>query len=287
MRRRCDHGAVMMFFRRPAAPLDGWIESIWLCRDDRRPRALERVLPSGAAQLIVNLAEDETRVYEESEAGLVCQRSPGAVLNGLATRYQIIDTDEQAFVAGVVFRPGGTSPFVAAPASELRDADVPMEALWGRQRDRLLREQLLGAPDPNATLDALEATLLEVRRDKAAHPAVRYALAEFRAHPSVARIRAVTDAIGLSPKRFIERFKADVGVTPKRYCRILRFQRVVSRAHRRGPTDWTELALACGYFDQAHLIHDFREFSGLTPTAYEARRTAFQNHVTFLQSTED
>ena len=63
--------------RRPAAPLDEWIESIWLCRNDRRPRALERVLPSGAAQLIVNLAEDETRVYEESAAGLVCQRSPG------------------------------------------------------------------------------------------------------------------------------------------------------------------------------------------------------------------
>ena len=52
--------------RRPAAPLDAWIESIWLCRSERRPRALERVLPSGAAQLIVNLAEDETRVYEES-----------------------------------------------------------------------------------------------------------------------------------------------------------------------------------------------------------------------------
>ena len=50
--------------------------------------------------------------------------------------------------------------------------------------------------------------------------------------------------------------------------------------------DWAGLALACGYFDQAHLIHDFRAFSGLTPTAYEARRTAFQNHVTFLQSTE-
>jgi AraC-like DNA-binding protein len=273
--------------RRPAAPLDEWIESIWVCRNDRRPRALERVLPLGAAQLIVNLAEDETRIYEESAAGLVCQRSPGSVLTGITTRYQIIDTDEQAFVAGVVFRPGGTVPFIAAPARELSDADVPLEALWGRQRAQLLREQLLGASDPDSTLDALEATLLNVCREKAAHPAVRYALSEFRAHSSVARIRAVTDAIGLSPKRFIERFKADVGVTPKRYCRLLRFQRVVSNAHPGGETDWAELALACGYFDQAHLIHDFREFSGLTPTAYEARRTGFQNHVTFLQSTDD
>ena len=69
--------------RRPAAPLDTWIESIWLCRAGERsgaerrssqPRALERVLPSGTAQLIVNLAEDETRVYDESASGLVCQR---------------------------------------------------------------------------------------------------------------------------------------------------------------------------------------------------------------------
>jgi AraC-like DNA-binding protein len=276
--------------RRPAAPLDDWVDLVWLCRgnerDVRQPRALERVLPSGAAQLIVNLAEDETRIYEESPSGLVCQRSPGTILSGLTTRYQVIDTDEQAFVAGVVFRPGGTVPFVQAPALDLSDADVPLESLWGRQRDRLLREQLLSARDPQSTLDVLEAALLDSRREKAAHPAVGYALSEFRAHPSIARVRAVTDAIGLSPKRFIERFKADVGVTPKRYCRLLRFQRVVTRAHRDAPADWAELALACGYFDQAHLIHDFRAFSGLTPTAYEASRTGFQNHVTFLQSAD-
>jgi AraC-like DNA-binding protein len=276
--------------RRPAAPLDDWVDLVWLCRgnerDVRQPRALERVLPSGAAQLIVNLAEDETRIYEESPSGLLCQRSPGSILSGLRTRYQVIDTDEQAFVAGVVFRPGGTVPFVPAPALDLSDADVPLESLWGRQRDRLLREQLLSARDSQSALDVLEAALLDGRREKAAHPAVGYALSEFRAHPSIARVRAVTDAIGLSPKRFIERFKADVGVTPKRYCRLLRFQRVVTRAHRDAPADWAELALACGYFDQAHLIHDFRAFSGLTPTAYEARRTGFQNHVTFLQSAD-
>jgi hypothetical protein len=79
-------------------------------------------------------------------------------------------TDEQAFVAGVVFRPGGTVPFVAPPALELSDANVPLEALGGRQRARLLREHLLSAPDPQSTLDVLEAALLDRRREKAAHP---------------------------------------------------------------------------------------------------------------------
>ena len=275
--------------RRPAPPLDRWIDSIWLCRSDPGPRTLERVLPSGGSQLILNLAEDETRLYRDTGNGLICERSPGSVLTGMSTRFHVIDTDEQAYVAGVVFGAGGTVPFFASPAHELSDTDVPLECLWGRSHANRVRDQLLSAACPEAALDALEATLRQAWREKAAHPAVQYALSGFRSRPSVARIREVTDAIALSPKRFIECFKADVGVTPKRYCRILRFQRVVTRAHNGGqtPTNWVELALDCGYFDQPHLIHEFREFSGLTPTAYEAHRTTFQNHVTFLQSPED
>ena len=97
-------------------------------------------------------------------------------------------------------------------------------------------------------------------------------------------VAAVTDAIGLSAKRFIERFKIEVGMTPKRYCRIRRFQRAVTMASRGCHVEWTQVALDCGYFDQAHFIHDFRSFAGLTPTAYQSARTSFQNHVKFLQS---
>ncbi len=272
--------------RRVRPPLDMAIEWIWLAANERQPQSLERVLPFGSAQLIVNLAEDETRVYSHSPRGLACRRTAGSVLTGLTTRFQMIDSNEQAHVAGVVFRPGGTVPFVASPALELTNCQVPLESLWGRARVSRLRQQVLASPGADAGLDALERALLEAWRDRSVHPAVRYALTRFQREPRVARIRAVTDTIALSPKRFIERFKADVGVTPKRYCRLLRFQRTVAAA-RRGPVDWPALALASGYFDQAHLIHEFREFSGMTPTAYEAQRTAFQNHVTFLQSAGD
>ena len=97
----------------------------------------------------------------------------------------------------------------------------------------------------------------------------------------------MTDVISLSPKRFIERFRTQVGVTPKRFCRILRFQHAVTQAHRTAGIDWADVALACGYFDQPHLIHDFRAFAGMTPSAYETSRTAFQNHVNFLQAPDE
>lgn len=106
--------------RRPAAPLDGHIEAIWVCRAPQRPRMLERVLPSGAPQLILNLAEDRTRAYEPAAAGFRCHVSSGSILTGLTTRYQIIDTDEQQYVAGVSFRPGGTLPFFAPRVSVAR-----------------------------------------------------------------------------------------------------------------------------------------------------------------------
>ena len=97
----------------------------------------------------------------------------------------------------------------------------------------------------------------------------------------------MTDSIGLSAKRFIERFREQVGITPKVYCRIRRFQRAVTMATRGRQVEWTRVALDCGYFDQAHFIHDFRSFAGLTPSAYQSARTSFQNHVKFLQSGAD
>ena len=110
-----------------------------------------------------------------------------------------------------------------------------------------------------------------------------YALQMFGRRPLLTSVTAVTDALGLSPKRFIERFKFEVGMTPKRYCRVLRFQRAIARAHSGGRVDWVQLALERGFSDQAHLIHEFRAFSGLTPTAYLAARTESRNHVKFLQ----
>ena len=185
---------------------------------------------------------------------------------------------------GVAFRPGGTMAFFGLPACEMRDTAIPLEFLWGRPRAAELRQRLLEAPTAAARLDALERTMLDAWNSARLHPAVSFALSEFERRPDVVRISEVADGAGLSTKRFIEHFKASVGVAPKRYCRILRFQRSLAQAEAGRRVEWTRIALASGYFDQAHFIHDFRAFAGITPTGYEAGRTQFRNHVKFLQS---
>jgi AraC-like DNA-binding protein len=276
-----------MWFREPGPQLAPFIELLWFCHDDvARPHGLERVLPSGRAQLIVNLFEDETRAYDPNEVAR-CESTSGTILAGVRSRFSIIDTAEQQSVAGICFRPGGTYPFFDVPANEVAGADVPVEFLWNAHRTSILRERLLAAPTAHAKLDVLERTFTDAFVRDQIHPAVRYALRVFRCGPHATTIASVTNAVGLSPKRFIERFKIEVGVTPKIYCRVRRFQRALRAAHGGVDVDWPEIALSCGYFDQAHFIHDFREFSGITPTRYQAFRTEYRNHVKILQSGYD
>jgi len=274
----------MLYLQRvPAAPLSASIDTIWYCQNAPGPQTLQRVLPSGKAQLIVNLKEDETRGYH-IEGGRLCQtRSSGTVLTGVLTRYELIDSAETEWIMGAVFRPGGMPALFGIPAHETSDSDVSLDLLWGA-RARELRERILAADSPAAKLDILERALAARWQPIAAHPAVTFALLEIGANPCESKVAAITESVGLSAKRFIEHFKGAVGVTPKQYCRIRRFQQVLAAAEQGKRVEWTRIAADCGYFDQSHFIHDFRRFSGLTPTAYDARRTEFRNHVKFLQS---
>jgi AraC-like DNA-binding protein len=268
--------------RAPSRPLAPFVESIWLFENDSLPDGFERILPTGRAQLIVNLAEDETRCYRPDE-GMRCEVSSGTILAGVQSKASVIDAAEQRHVMGVSFKPGGTVAFMRMPAYQTSDIDVPLDELWERRRAATLRERLLEAPGPARKLDVLEQALLAELRPERRHAAVDYALDIFTRRPIATSMAAVTGAVGLSAKRFIERFKNEVGLTPKRYCRVLRFQQVLARAHRGRSIDWTALAADCGYFDQAHLINDFRAFAGLTPSVYLSARTEFQNHVKFFQ----
>jgi AraC-like DNA-binding protein len=263
--------------RKPGPPLDQFVETLWIFHGDPQPHAKERAMPDGCTALIINLDEDRTCIYDRHDFSLR-QSFNGCALIGPQTEYNVIDTRLRV-AAGVHFKPGGAYPFLAPPAGELHGAQLPLDVLWGNFAGEL-RERLLEAATPDEQFCILEQALLSrARRTLARHPAVQFALEQFRSGPNTKTIGDVTGRTGLSPRRFIELFRREVGMTPKLFCRVRRFQKVLQQACAGKPIEWINVALDAGYFDQAHFIHDFRAFSGINPSTYAETHSRFPNHV--------
>jgi len=111
------------------------------------------------------------------------------------------------------------------------------------------------------------------------NPCVAFAIGEMIHRPDSLSIKSMNNKIGYSQKHFIEMFRKQVGVTPKAYLKIMRFQKAVRMIDGIADIDWGILARECGFYDQAHFIHDFRHFSGFTPDQYSKINTNYQNYV--------
>jgi AraC-like DNA-binding protein len=265
----------------PDSPLSDFVEDVWLYDDYTPAHRRERILPSGTIELVVNLQDDELRIYDRVRAG-VCERFSGAIVSGTYDRFFVIDTAEEASLLGVHFRPGGAFPFFGLPASELVDTHVNLEVLWGPSA-RELRDRLRAATTPLAKFRVAEAALLAHLPGSATHHrAVRFALDTFRRSPAM-NVRGLCERIGLSQRRFIEVFKAEVGLTPKLFHRVQRFHQILGLVRHTPSPDWSRLAVDCGFFDQSHLIHDFVSFSGLSPAAFSRHQRALERRGIHLK----
>jgi AraC-like DNA-binding protein len=245
----------------PGPPLDGFVENLWSL-SDAPPHARERILPSGTLELVINLHEDEFRIYDVAERQPP-RRFRGAIVSGAYRGAFVIDTEEHASVIGVHFAPGGALPFLGAPPGHLANTHLDLETLWPGQASSL-RERLCEAQSPARRFRILENVLVgRLGRPFKHHGAVRAAL-ELMSPPGLA-IAELADRVGLSHRRLIELFTAEVGVPPKLFGRLQRFQRAMAIVQAARSVDWAELAIGCGYYDQSHMIRDFGAFSGFSP----------------------
>jgi AraC-like DNA-binding protein len=180
-----------------------------------------------------------------------------------------------AELAGVVIEPGGFAGFFRERSDLFFEKSAALEAVW---RPADLIERLQEVEDPAEKLRALDLLLLE-RVGGAAGPTklVSEALKVFEARG--VNVAQCARSAGLSERRFSQLFRENVGVGPKLWCRIQRFQRATSNLHNGFEIRWAELALDCGYYDQAHFANDFRAFSGINPTTYCMQRGRWQNHI--------
>lgn len=250
----------------PQPPLADFVELLWLYDDYRVPHAQERLLPTGTTTLVVNLALREVTLCGAHSAPFL-----------LATARMVAHI-------GVHFRPGGAFPFFGLPAHALHNIVLDLDELWGSAVYGL-RDRILAAPTPLAKFQQLEQFLLAQFAPPLPHqPAVAFAVQAMQRNPA-RPVETLLDQVGFSARRFGQLFRETVGLTPKRFGRVQRFQQVIHQIEAQSTINWADLAQHCGYFDQAHFIHDFQYFAGLTPTAYLAQRSAHRNHVPMLEDT--
>ncbi|MGW7686367.1 helix-turn-helix domain-containing protein [Kribbella sp. NPDC054772] len=261
--------------RVPRSPLDGLIDDLYYL-EGTAPYARLMLPPMPGALLIVNLgapfriragADIETSEYVD---GCVVTTPTRAIEFGYPLQTRSV---------GVHFKAWGLAPFLPMPAAELCDRPVTIEEVWGRPAIAELRDRLATADGPHAMLRLLEKELVRRLSETIGLGLVRRTSSVIAATGGAVAIGDVSMAAGVSNTYLAQRFKEHIGVTPKRLARTYRFAATLLAIDFAQPIDWGDVAARAGFFDQAHFGHEFRTFTGLTPTRYaEVRRRFLREH---------
>jgi AraC-like DNA-binding protein len=261
----------------PNASAARFVKCYWMIEDDAPSASPQRVVPDGRAQLILNLAHPYEALTKRG-----WQLQPQCFFIGQITAPLLLRASGPFRMIGVNFHPHTASQLLKIPMCELTDtAAVSLDDISARLFRKFDRIQELRSPlEWFPALDHIIPSLAQNRiADDRLLPA---ALRELEESGGRIKITAVADHVGLSSRQFERRFTQAVGITPKLFCRIQRFQRVFPMLET-GSSRWADAAVQCGYYDQAHLIRDFRQFAGKPPLALVAKETDLARH--FLQST--
>lgn len=259
--------------RRPGPPLSGLVRAIVYRAGEQPQTSIEKILPSPETGLWINLNRDEFRSFASIDQ---VREVPGAMLAGPTSHACTIEFEQGHAHVSVAFALGAADRFAGPSLAEARDELVPLETLWGRS-GACLRERLLEARTPADTLEVMETVLLrQLTGPLTLDPAV---VAASGALSRGAGVGEVSRDLGLLPRTLRLRFTAQVGLTPKRFARVQRLQRLVRDLDGHAHADWAAVAARHGYADQPHLADEFRDLAGVTPGEYLRSRINGPNHL--------
>jgi len=266
---------------KPTFPLNEFIENLVYYDGLSPSHNLDRFVPDGNTEIIIDLAEKPQHIYD-NETLQEIQICRYAWVSGVRTRPITIPSGRGSKMMIVAFKKGKAFPFYPFSMGEFIDTVAGAELVFGR--DVLnLREQLLATKSIDRMFQLVETFLLDqagdAMREDFSTRCIDYALLNIINNPTIRCLQQLSDQIGYSQKHFINLFRDQVGVSPKRYLKIMRFQKAIRAVENHKAIRWSHIALESGYYDQAHFINDFKLFSGFTPNEYIKRKTATLNYV--------
>ena len=244
----------------PAPPLDELVHCIWFLTGNGTEPA-QPVVPDGRVELIIHRGEPFCRI---DEFGIARPQSAALVAGQLTSPIRLSPRGA-VDVVGVRFRSAGARCVLGLPLDELAGRVEALQDIRPGLAAALRRAASLER-SPAACAAAVSRVLWSVIGE-APPPLVRaavHALGALRPRG----IDAIARDLGTTPRTLERRITREVGLSPKLLQRVLRFRRAFRMLDGTSPGRWGPVAAAAGYYDQAHLIRDFRSFAGATPTAF-------------------
>lgn len=237
----------------PPPSLTDYVECFWTreLAPASTSDGVARVLPDGCVDFILEIGSS----------------NPTPIAVGTMTRPLVLGARAPHEFLGVRFRPGRAYAMLGLPVAELTDQRVPLADVW-RHVEQLVEEVAGAASTPERVLvlaRALERRLLDAPPPV---PAVDAAVRSIVASGGAIEIATLGPAIGVTRQHLARAFARWVGVSPKTFARVVRLQRLLEVLRAARDPQWSALATWAGYYDQSHLVAEFKELTGLTPSAW-------------------
>jgi AraC-like DNA-binding protein len=256
----------------PCPELEPYVECFWSSvSTEIQPGLADKpqiVLPDGCIDILFDFGE-HGHVIDPGGTRTGAQRNPSAsMIVGTMTRPLTVPVTNREHLVAVRFKPGKAHAILRLSAGEITDHLVSLADLWGSAA-RSVESELHDTGEPARQAACLERKLIQAlgsndRSDKSLDPIVSFVIG----HSGTVSVEALASHAGLTRQQLARKFDRYVGLSPKTFCRVIRFKNLLTRARRSREIDWTALALDLGYFDQSHMISDFKEFSGLAPQRF-------------------
>ena len=262
---------VRQFAQGPIAEL---ARESWLVRAERCRMAAEAALPDTSVELYFNLGATGRHISGRAPRASLPHRAAWIV--GPRARPLFIEKETRdCDIVAIRLVPWVANRVFGVPATELRESMIDLGDLWGSFVDET-RERLVATTDAHARLSIVERAVADrVARTGAADESelVRRLCHAVETAPSLT-VAALAERFGLTHRRVIEMFDRSVGLKPKAFYRVRRLRRVFQLSDALPRLSWTTIAHRSGYYDQAHLINDFRQLTGILPSEYVSTKSS-------------
>lgn len=250
---------------KPAYPLNLYIDNILYCKEHQLDHTFEKILPDGGVQLVITLDGYERRLMSDSKKE-ASHSLKNTWVAGIQRQYLTYQIQQSKAALYIHFHPGGFYALTQIPQSAIENTIIEADLLLGSSILRL-REEMLRYTEAGAIFQLAERYFsAKMSQQHIAHAVISYVCEHIHWPLSL-----LVQKTGYSQKHLIQLFKKHVGVTPKYFQRISRFNRVLNHMHTTAETvDWSAIAFDHHYYDQAHFIREFSHFTGMRPQDYLA-----------------